>query len=287
MKNNGLYRLLFTKPCQLRAFYDLSKKYKFNIDRIYLDFDMLSQNAPELMAICSKLSKSMPELSWFLSLPAVLRQEDMLYLKSIKLFLSENPMFQGILCGNLEGIGFFMENPEQITILADHNFYLWNQESVSAWNGKIKGGCLPLELNSGEQRELIKAENGFSWDKILYGYLPMMFTANCVAKTSERCRKGNSDVSNDVIMLKDRTGMDFPVLLNCKHCFNTIFNSVPLFLRVPPEKWQDNVAFRLQFTIEEEAMTREILTYFLTSSDLNAPIPIKAYTTGHEKRGVT
>lgn len=71
---------------------------------------------------------------------------------------------------------------------------------------------------------------------------------------------------------------------------NIIYNSVPLSLHGELSKWKGYVDFRLDFTVETEAETRECLEYFTKLAEggygsIEKP-PYGDYTTGHEKRGV-
>ena len=60
---------------------------------------------------------------------------------------------------------------------------------------------------------------------IVYGYLPMMVSAQCVKKTMEGCTG-----RPEVLYLRDRKGKAFPVKNQCRFCFNTIYNESPLSL---------------------------------------------------------
>ena len=77
--------------------------------------------------------------------------------------------------------------------------------------------------------------------------------------------------------------MDFPVLANCMHCMNTIYNSVPLSLH----GFLDEIsgwgiqAIRLDFTIETDTEVCDILQFYVTGENN----PITSYTTGHYKKG--
>ena len=88
-----------------------------------------------------------------------------------------------------------------------------------------------------------------------------------------------------MISLTDRMGKEFPVYTGCRHCYNVIYNSVPLSLhkKVSTERGK----YRLDFTAENEQETAKILDYFsCIYSGTEAGLPYKEYTTGHEKRGV-
>ncbi len=239
---------------------------------------------------------TMPEPEWILSLPAVLRAPDHEYLEEAFRAVQVSEIFSGVMTGNLEGLGYLLEQDYRGKLYADSNFYLWNSGAVSLWKDTFSGACLPLELKSGEQRELMKT-SPLPWEKMIYGRIPMMVTANCAAKTMGNCVKYAPDVKkSDVLWLRDRLGKSFPVLLNCRHCFNIVYNSVPLSLHREIGKWADRAILRLQFTVESGEETAACLDFFLKqlhnaassgriSEDSGKP-PFGEYTTGHEKRGV-
>lgn len=239
---------------------------------------------------------AMPEPEWILSLPAVLRAPDHEYLEEVFRTVRSSRTFSGIMTGNLEGLGYLLEKDYRGKLYADSNFYLWNSGAVSLWEDTFSGACLPLELKSGEQRELMKT-SPLPWEKMIYGRIPMMVTANCAAKTLGNCVKyASAGEKSEVLWLRDRLGKKFPVLLNCRHCFNIVYNSVPLSLHREIGKWADRAILRLQFTVESGEETAACLDFFLKqlhnstssgriSEDSGKP-PFGEYTTGHEKRGV-
>ncbi len=60
---------------------------------------------------------------------------------------------------------------------------------------------------------------------VLYGYLPLMTSAQCVHANTGRC-----DKRPQITYLKDRYGKYFPVKNNCMDCYNTVYNTTPLLL---------------------------------------------------------
>ena len=121
----------------------------------------------------------------------------------------------------------------------------------------------------------------------------MMITANCLLKTTDRCRNhraGQNEATlerqrpqtSEQLVLKDRRNKDFPVLVNCRHCMNIIYNSVPLSLYRELSGWREWVDLRMDFTLESPKEVRRLIT----SLRNNMPFPEAEYTTGHEKRGV-
>ena len=290
----------------------------------------------ELLLLEKKLSETVCTLSEktavFLTLPYILRDADATYLKQV-LSLLENLPFAGCMVRSMEGYAFLVQSHYTGQIASDAGFYVWNQETYAFWKDRLTSFCLPLELNQGETRQLLKETSQASvsntssekggqcalhkeaaetfWcfpEKYVYGYLPMMQTANCVVKTAFGCQAGKTSshfASKDSIsgnaplraFLTDRYQKRFPVLADCRHCINILYNSVPLSLHGkawlgPEGLYQNTVLKRLSFTIEDERSTQRTAEFFLSLSketkaggSPSAP-PFKDYTTGHEKRGV-
>ena len=269
------------------------------IAKIYLDGDLLFQDSERILSVCRNLSE---KSSLILSMPYILRSDDTFYLDTVYRLIQENPfLFKGIQVRSLEGLGFVLEKCSGKAaygnvIYCDAGVYVWNSKALRELErlGNIAGFCMPYELNSAEQhlllRELRKAAPGsISCEKVIYGRLPMMLTANCVAKTAGTCQKGRKE---QTVFLTDRYRKKFPVALNCVHCMNVIYNSVPLSLHGELHKWKGECGFRLDFTLEDKRETAEIIEYFysaLCEKGINAAekdLPFTEYTTGHEKRGV-
>ena len=149
---------------------------------------------------------------------------------------------------------------------------------------------MPYELKASEQLPLL---DGLPCEKIVYSRIPMMITANCVLRTMGRCRKGEkksalvkldkaSGKRQDTAVLTDRHHRKFPVAVNCAHCINIIYNSVPFSLHQELPKWHGKADLRLDFTLESAEEVKKILDAFLKGE----PFVLGEYTTGHERRGV-
>ena len=83
-------------------------------------------------------------------------------------------------------------------------------------------------------------------------------------------------------VLCERYHKDFPVISDCMHCMNIIYNSVPLVLLRDLPRWKDRARLRLDFTVESPEEMCNVLDTFL----LGTQTELGEYTTGHEKRGV-
>lgn len=204
----------------------------------------------------------------------------------------------GYLVRNLEGLAFLTEKNLQSYATTDANLYTYNQEAQQFYENL--GVCCqtaPLELNS---RELAKLENQNN-EIIVYGYLPLMISAQCLNKNLRKC-----DKNSDVLTLQDRYKKNFCVKCVCDFCYNIIYNSVPLSLEkeAVPVSELGFLGLRLSFTMEDAKQMQRVLSQFADAflkektedipgekGTAHRALPKKmqendAFTKGHFKRGV-
>lgn len=107
-------------------------------------------------------------------------------------------------------------------LILDHSLYSWNSAARDVFLQLApERDTVPLELN---RSELFARDNHHS-EAMVYGYLPLMTSAQCVHANTEKC-----DRERGILYLKDRYGKYFPVKNNCTECYNTIYNTTPLML---------------------------------------------------------
>lgn len=239
---------------------------------VYVSGDLILERKTEVDSICSELPEG---CSVFVILPYILRECDREYMERVYEILGKD-IYKGVLIRSADELGFLRLRKKRCKWHLDANLYTWNQEAPEQLGADIDCFCLPYELKASEQRQLLKSP--YPFEKTVYGRIPMMITANCLLRTSDKCKKG----SNSECILIDRYLKEFPVICNCRHCINIIYNSVPLSLHREIDKWNGWVRPRIDFTVESGEETEHILDVFLTGADFGAV----QYTTGHEKRGV-
>ncbi|HBA46928.1 MAG TPA: hypothetical protein DCZ91_03840 [Lachnospiraceae bacterium] len=314
--------------------------------RFYIEGDLFLSERQEVLDICNRMPA---ESSFYLALPYILRESDRSYLEALSSAMRESGIFRGFLVRSMDGLGYVRElmegelsmEEENLHCRTDAGVYAWNQWAVRELASYADGFCLPYELKGSEQKGL---PDGLPCEKIVYGRIPMMITANCLFRTFRECRKNEDAVSEAKLqgndrrsrkykdnaeyfqvpldkrdnkvgrksvgaekrshvglenencrmpgehagsgyhhaILKDRYRREFPVVTNCLHCMNTIYNTVPLSLHQMISKWEGRVDLRMDFTLESGDEVRALLDAFWKG----APLPLKEYTTGHEKRGV-
>lgn len=253
--------------CMTRAQLDTLIGYEC-FDVFYLDFDMydrktlIQQFADDVKSLTKRNKKV------YLMLPTIFRADSSDYFVSIAKEL-DKVSFEGFVVKNYEEI-YLTENLfTGKKVILDHNMYTFNDVSKSAFfEHGVSGDTVPLELNSRE----IMHRNNIGSQMIVYGYYPLMTTANCVHKNTKGC-----DKKQKLIYLKDRYNKSFAVCNNCKECYNTIYNSLPTMLIKNMSKLKEAGirSFRYSFTIETPKQIKAVMDD-----------KVAEYTNGHYKRGV-
>lgn len=246
--------------------------------RIYIDSDLYLRD-------CGRITACMEEHSYteyYLALPYVLRAKDEAYLQKIREAVIVNAAIKGFLVRNLEGLSHVRALEGSYEIVPDAGLYSFNKEAILFWSDYSREYTLPYELNRKEAGQLARFADGIGMHTVMivYSRIPMMITANCIQKTAKRCRTGNDNGRFRQIRIKDRYGTYFPVEINCDHCYNIIYNSVPYSLHLQAAEVSKASADirRYDFTVESAEECRQILS--------GGTFPYEVYTTGHLKRGV-
>lgn len=256
---------------QWEALCEYEEKGSLNIQRIYLESDLILRETINKPSFRGKM---------YIALPYCVREKDYEKITKIVAYAKEHD-YNGFLVRNIETIAYLEQLKYQGEVMADASVYAWNTVTVAFWEKRLTGLTYPYELNYREGFSLFQSVN---CEKVFYGRLPMMITANCVQKTTQNC---SGSKGNNLISLQDRYQKIFPVLTNCTFCYNIIYNSVPLSLHKEIGKYEKDFMKRLMFTTEDKKQTKEVLEFFDSlSRGENPQIPYQDYTTGHEKRGV-
>jgi len=250
------------------------------ITGFYFPFDTMEKYFSPELAASSEL---------YLSTPHIHRGEiPEKWLRSAQKWLEQG--MKGFLVRNLESYAVLKKMGYGEKCILDASMYTWNDQSVDFWREEgVLRNTVPLELNEGE----LKHRDNTSSELLLYGYIPLMLSAQCVRKNLFGCTG-----KYETAYLKDRYNSEFPVKCSCdpwgknisekaKYCYNIIYNSIPYGL--PGEKDQVKKlnlhSLRLAFTIEEPEKAKAILKEFRTVYQENGKPSGRRYTKGHFKRG--
>ncbi len=278
-KENGeVFSVSVNDVSQLKAVLDIDIP---GLKRIYITEKMYccDKEISQIITSC--------EYDIFVSLPYI-RRKRTAYLREYIVRALKDGSVKGVLARNLEDLWFFNEVKKEIPgiwIHGDDCLYAWNIHTFDALEQYLDRITLPLELAAGAHKELIRKYQPFVFEKKIYGRYPLMQTANCVFKTNMNCKNKQPEKIHWT-HLKDRTGRDIPVMADCLHCHNTIYNTVPLSVyKIKDYINEDNLVFRIDFTDEDPVVCKTILDYY---TDLRegkiTEHPGWEYTTGFEKK---
>lgn len=269
---------------QTKEQYETAKAYS-EIEAIYCEYDTMEQGVHEQMAKDAKAAGK----KFYLVLPTICRQEQYLRLKKELEGIIVSEAVDGFIAKNFEEIALLqslmMEKGVTKEVILNYNMYTYNREARLFWEEQgIKRLTAPVELNYQELMNL-GLENS---DLIVYGYLPMMTSAQCLYKSTEGCRKCKDGKHKG--HLTDRLGKKFYVQTNCNGCYNIIYNGQALSLlkykseirNLKPRK------LRLDFTLENSGEMNRILRIYLDAfcHSKEDGTELTGYTTGHFKRGI-
>lgn len=248
------------------------------VDKIYLSWIALKQEKDpyEILDAIKKAGKQC-----FLMLPQVARKAQMVEFdqKRELLFTKE---VDGLVVRNLEEFFWLIEEDYDKELIADFMLYGYNKEAIKEYQrlyqGKIRM-TYPSELNKKEMRKLDLLDA----DLFIYGYQPLMVSAQCVKNNLRGCDKTPSWLT-----LKDRYNKDFFVHTSCSDCVNEIYNGKPLWIGNEAGILDDlhPSVIRFHITKENGEEIKEILKVAKSIQKGEKASLMKESTKGHLKRGV-
>ena len=225
------------------------------------------------------------EKEFYLALPYMLRDGQLMDMEQEFLKMAEQ--CEGFLVRNLEELGYLSKLGLLEKAVTDYSVYTFNdnaKNTLDEWG--VMRTTVPLEINGKE----IRARDNEKSEMIIYGYYPMMISAQCIKKTCGKC-----DKKSGFVKLKDRYGKYFLTKTFCDFCYNVIYNSVPTgFLEEAQQILGEGFeSLRLNFTSETKEEVKNLLDTFIGIYGLKKknvkkknPKEMPEFTKGHFKRGV-
>ncbi len=218
----------------------------------------------------------------YLRLPDVIRQEK---LPVIKEWFKEAVKYDvtGFYCSSLDALMLAGQEAGDKEIKADAGLYVFNpfaEEEILKHAGSY---TISHEFSAADISGAIRRDAA---ELIVYGRIPIMYSANCAVKTDGAC-----DMKAGWQILSDEKGHDFPLRPVHELCYNILYNCVPLSLhREVYGLYKDKgfSALRIEFTDESEAVRIKIADAFndlICGRKTDFPLREGASSRGHYKRG--
>lgn len=269
----------------------------FGVDRVYLPFAaFLEKPMTEIIASCK--AKDIEVYCW---IPSITRGNyDRLIHNRISAIASSG--IDGLAVGNpgtLEAVGHLTD----IAIVADYTMNIFNSHAIDCMTRwRVGGVTLSPELTLKGIGELVYPED-LNVESLVYGRIPVMNSEYCPVGSQMGNMGGGKacgfPCGRHVYRLKDRMGVEFPVVPDRIDCRSTIFNANVLFL---PESLKNLHSsgvdmFRIMATEESPEELHEIIAMHRAAvhegpevldryEGLIKKLKAGGYTKGHYFRGV-
>lgn len=253
------------------------------VQRVYIDSQMITgsigNRRDRVSGILDHFTARGTEV--ILALPHTLRRAGR-ELEDKLITAAKSRDFSGVLIRNCGEYQLLKERGFDKKVILDHNLYVFNDFAKNFWrkNG-VDEFTAPLELNRKELSQL----GLHDCELAVYGYMPVMISAQCILKTTGRCRK-----TPGIHPLKDRYGNQYLVENCCDFCYNVIYSDRPVWLGKNSEEITELAPryLRLQFTTEGREETETVLRLALDvfGTGKSTPVFLSPHTQGHFDRGV-
>lgn len=245
------------------------------VERIYFNYEGYSEIVSDVSEIVHGAGKA-----FYLAMPYILRKDTEELCQS-QHHIFEKTVTDGFLVRNMETFLMLRQSGFDQPCISDYNMYGMNDRAGQVYSRMMDGRTLPVELN---RKEMSGLHDTSDCEMIVYGYQPLMVSAQCLLKTTGKCTG-----QPGYYELEDRKHKNFRVHNVCAFCYNLIYNSVPLYLLdVLDEVVQDCGAggVRLQFVNETGDTVRQMLTACVRGIQGERVTAAGDFTKGHYKRGV-
>lgn len=275
-KSSAFFTILIESLEHIRGLNEyLNQSKSKSLKRIYVESDLIELEGDSLQRELNKVKNNSIEI--YMAFPHISRENGS---KELEVLTSYS--FDGVLLRNLEQLKTLTDARFDKSIILDDNLYVFNKYTKLFWNRVgIHQFTVPAELNVEEMQKL--QVEGFELP--VYGYHPVMISAQCILKTEGRCTKTPS-----LLFIKDRLNNELPVRTRCESCYNIIYNTSPLYLGTNREQIEklSLSSLRIHFTIESEEKVVKLLELMdqVFQQNKNGNNPGFEYTQGHFNRGI-
>ncbi|MBC7959537.1 MAG: DUF3656 domain-containing protein, partial [Vallitaleaceae bacterium] len=265
----------------LRRMDQLEVVLNYDIDALYLELSNFTRDEiKSIVTRCLSLN-----IGVYVALPRIIRDPYRGKVHDELEFLKTLPI-SGIMIRTLD---IFERVKKDFNIVLDYTLNVFNKKAIEFWTLQgVKAISVSPELHQQEIAQLGGAIN----EVVVYGYLPLMVTTQCLHKnTDNRCHQPDA-----IMSLKDRKNMSFQVYKDCSMCFNTIYNALPvLLIDKKSELTKSSIhRFRIELLHENVQQIHTILSYAMglknkvdhSKEEMPITQAIGDFTRGHFAKGI-
>jgi len=173
----------------------------------------------------------------YIQMPSVLRSLNTFEFDRLIDISNGNDRVKGLYLNQYDAYYYLKKKGYVKELYSDMNIYSYNDIASSFNSSLFESIYVSSELSLKDINDI----KGEDLSLIVYGKAPLMHTANCIRKTSGKCKRQNlndhhknndAPKGDEFIYIKDRLNVSFPVKIDCSPylCENVIFNSRPTSL---------------------------------------------------------
>lgn len=217
------------------------------ITAVYWEWHYDDKKAEEALLRCQEKG-----VKYYLALPSIMKEAYYeKYMDTLKAW--QNTPLAGFVVRNMGE--FYQLRSLGKEMITDYNLNVANSESVSLWQEQgAKRVTVSVEPSWQELSGLAGNK-----EKIIYGYIPVMTSSQCVLRGTPSCQKGKKEKA--YVTLEDRKQMNWRVHTDCEACVMQILSYEPLALRKGELK--GDYTWRFQFTSETKEQVSAVLSSYL------------------------
>ncbi|MBR1599007.1 MAG: U32 family peptidase [Lachnospiraceae bacterium] len=217
------------------------------------------------------LIKEQPQYGF--ALPMIMREQEYAELEELCIVSCKE-----LIVRNIDELSYLKSIGYDGRVIADYSLYAMNDFSAQFIRSQFGDALitLPVELNEKQLKKL--SYNNYNSEWVVYGYQPLMVSAQCFAENGTGCVKGY----NPSFILKDRRNQTFRTRAVCKYCSNILYNCVPTVIFNNGKLMNDfKGTLRFHFTTESNGQVKDVLEAYYNGRDY-----VGECTGGHFKRGI-
>jgi putative protease len=269
----------------IRNIQQLNAVIQFNVEGVYIESELIAiEEIKEMVDICNNKN-----IKSYVALPRIFNKkiQDKFMNKYKKI---QELNVNGYLVRTYGEMNLVENTNKEIVI--DYNLNVINNQTINTWKQK---GASRITLSPELHNKDIYKLNNISSEILIYGYLPLMVSKQCVVTNATK--NSNLCYNNKKYYLKDRYGKNFYIDRRCINCHNVIYNSSPLILFDQSKRISELGInnLRLEFTTEKNKdivnIMKTINNIIFDNIDMSTDnilriLDIDEFNRGHFLRGI-
>lgn len=220
------------------------------IKRIYWEWQYDQSLAEKALTRCKE-----KDVQMYLAFPSIMKEKTYKRFKEA-IMAWEESCIEGYLI-RTTGLYYLLKDTSK-KIIVDYNLNVMNNECINLWeNMGVAGETVSMELTL---EEMLPLEG--SLEKIVYGYIPVMTSQQCILRHTNHCQKKEKE--KKLYKIKDRKNTPWAIQTDCEACVMQILSYEPVVTKTSElQRIKNQMNVRLQFNKEDVGEVQKVLSAYL------------------------